>query len=70
MSPPSPSSFAKRWLEGKYGFQHAEITVHVTQGAVSLSGMFHDSGDVLSLQHQVAEIDGVIRLEILARFAV
>jgi osmotically-inducible protein OsmY len=57
-------------LKGHPRFQHAEITVHVTQGAVSLSGMFHDPGDVLSLQHQVAEIDGVIRLEILARFAV
>jgi osmotically-inducible protein OsmY len=50
-------------------FQNAEITVHVTQGAVSLSGTFHEPGDVLFLKHQVAEIDGVIRLEILARFA-
>jgi len=56
-------------IKGHPRFQHAEITVHVTQGAVSLSGTFHDPGDVLSLKYQVAEIDGVIRLEILARFA-
>ena len=49
-------------------FQHAEITVDVTEGAVNLSGTFHDSGDVLALKHQVAEIEGVIRLEIMARF--
>lgn len=56
-------------IKGQPRFQHAEITVDVTQGAVSLSGTFHDPGDVLSLKHQVAEIEGVIRLEILARFA-
>lgn len=39
-------------------FQNAEITVRVTQGSVSLGGTFHDPGDVLSLQHQVAEIAG------------
>jgi osmotically-inducible protein OsmY len=56
-------------MKDQQRFQNAEITVHVTQGAVSLSGTFHDPGDVLSLHHQVAEIDGVIRLEILARVA-
>ena len=49
-------------------FQHAEITVDVTEGAVSLSGTFHDPDDALFLKHQVAEIEGVIRLEIMARF--
>jgi len=57
-------------IKGHPRFQHAEITVEVTQGAVSLSGTFHDPGDVLSLKHQVTEIAGVIRLEILALFAV
>src|SRR5215470_7676726 len=49
-------------------FKNAEITVDVTEGAVSLSGTFYDYSDVLFLQHQVAEIEGVIRLEIMARF--
>jgi len=49
-------------------FHNAEITVDVTEDAVSLRGTFYDPGDVLSLKHQVAEIEGVIRLEILARF--
>src|SRR5919197_1929513 len=49
-------------------FQNAEITVDVTQGAVSLSGTFHDPSDFLFLKHQVEEIEGVIRLEIMARF--
>src|SRR5262245_43533723 len=55
-------------IKGHQRFQHAEITVGVTQGAVSLSGTFHDPGDLMFLQHQVAEIEGVIRLEIMARF--
>ena len=55
-------------IKGHPRFQHAEITVDVTQGAVCLSGTFHDPGDVLALKHQVAEIEGVIRLEIMARF--
>jgi osmotically-inducible protein OsmY len=49
-------------------FQNTDITVDVTQGAVSLSGTFHDPGDFLFLQYQVAEIEGVIRLEISALF--
>ena len=56
-------------INGHPLFQNAEITVDVTQGAVRLSGTCHDPGDVLFLKHQVAEIEGVIRLEILARFA-
>jgi len=49
-------------------FQNVEITVDVTKGAVSLSGTFYDPGDLLFLKRQVAEIEGVIRLEIMARF--
>jgi osmotically-inducible protein OsmY len=49
-------------------FQNAELTIDVREGAVSLSGTFYDPGDVLFLKHQVAEIEGVIRLEIMARF--
>ena len=49
-------------------FRNTEIAVDVTEGAVSLSGTFYDPSDLLFLQHQVAEIEGVIRLEIVARF--
>jgi len=56
-------------IKGHQRFQNAEITVDVTEGAVSLSGTFHDPDDVLFLKHQVAEIEGVIRLEIMTRFA-
>jgi osmotically-inducible protein OsmY len=49
-------------------FQNAELTIEVREGTVSLSGTFYDPGDVLFLKHQVAEIEGVIRLEIMARF--
>jgi osmotically-inducible protein OsmY len=47
--------------------RNTEIAVDVTEGAVSLSGTFYDPSDLLFLQHQVAEIEGVIRLEIRAR---
>jgi osmotically-inducible protein OsmY len=56
-------------IKGHQRFQNAEITVDVTEGAVSLSGMFHNPDDVLFLKHQVAEIEGVIQLEIMTRFA-
>jgi osmotically-inducible protein OsmY len=49
-------------------FQNTELTIDVREGTVSLSGMFYDPGDVLFLKHQVAEIEGVIYLEIMARF--
>ena len=55
-------------LKGHKRFQNAEITVDVAEGAVSLSGTFYDPGDFLFLKRQVAEIEGVIRLEIMARF--
>jgi osmotically-inducible protein OsmY len=49
-------------------FQNAELTIDVREGTVSLSGMFYDPGDVQFLKHQVAEIEGVTHLEIMARF--
>jgi osmotically-inducible protein OsmY len=55
-------------IKGHQRFQNAEITVDVSEGAVSLSGTFDDPGDFLLLKRQVAEIEGVIRLEIIARF--
>jgi osmotically-inducible protein OsmY len=55
-------------IKGHRRFQNAAITVEVTQGAVSLGGTFYDPDDLLFLKHQVAEIEGVIRLEIIARF--
>jgi osmotically-inducible protein OsmY len=55
-------------VTGHQRFQNAGIIVDVMEGAVSLSGMFHDPGDFLFLQYQVAEIEGVIHLEITARF--
>src|SRR5262245_47280535 len=55
-------------IAGHQRFPNAEVTVDVTQGAVSLSGVFHDPGDVLLLTHQVAEIEGIVGLEVMARF--
>jgi osmotically-inducible protein OsmY len=55
-------------IKGHQRFQNTEITVDVMEGAVSLSGTFHDPSDLLFLQRQVAEIEGVIRLEIMAQF--
>jgi osmotically-inducible protein OsmY len=55
-------------IKGHQRFHNAEITVEVTEGAVSLSGTFSDPGDLLFLKHLVAQIEGVIRLEIMARF--
>jgi osmotically-inducible protein OsmY len=55
-------------IKGHQRFQNSGITVDVTQGAVSLRGMFYAPDDFLFLQHQVAEIEGVIHLEISALF--
>jgi len=55
-------------IKGHQRFHNAEITVDVTEGAVSLSGTFHDPSDLRFLKHHVAEIEGVIHLEIMARF--
>jgi osmotically-inducible protein OsmY len=62
------AGYIRTLINGHQRFQNVEITVEVTEGAVSLSGMFYDPGDFLFLKHQVAEIEGVIRLEIRARF--
>ena len=48
--------------------RHHHEGIGKTEGAVNLSGTFHHPGDVLALKHQVAEIEGVIRLEIMAQF--
>jgi hypothetical protein len=56
-------------ITGQQRFQHVETTVDVREGAVSLCGTFSDSGAVLALKHQVAETEGVIRLESMAWFA-
>ncbi len=44
--------------------QGAGISVTVTKGNVRLQGTFHDPGDVLFLKHRVAELAGVIHIEI------
>ena len=62
------AGYIRTLIKGYQRFQNAEITVDVTEGAVSLSGTFYDPGDCLFLKRQVAEIEGVIRLEIMARF--
>jgi osmotically-inducible protein OsmY len=55
-------------IVGHQRFHNAEITVDVTEGAVSLSGVFSDPGDVLWLTHRVAEIEGVVAIEVMAWF--
>jgi osmotically-inducible protein OsmY len=50
--------------------QGAGIRVTVTKGHVRLHGTFHNPGDVLFLKHRVAEIAGVIHIEIEVRFVV
>ena len=50
--------------------QEAEISVTVTKGHVHLHGTFHDPADVLSLKHRVAELAGVIHIEIVVRFVI
>ncbi len=50
--------------------QEAGISVTVTKGHVRLHGTFHDPGDVLFLKHRVAELAGVIHIEIEVRFVV
>jgi osmotically-inducible protein OsmY len=62
------AAYIRMLIAGHQRFQNAEVTVDVTQGAVSLSGVFYDPGDVLLLTYQVAEIEGVIELEIKVRF--
>jgi osmotically-inducible protein OsmY len=50
--------------------QEAGISVTVTKGHVHLYGTFHVPGDVLFLKHRVAELAGVIHIEIEVRFVV
>jgi osmotically-inducible protein OsmY len=62
------AGYIRTLIKGHQRFQNIEITVDVTAGAVSLSGTFYAPGDILFLKRQVAEIEGGIRLEIMARF--
>ena len=48
----------------------AQLTVTVKGGAVVLQGAFEHPRDVLFLKHKVAGIEGVIAIEIQARFNV
>ncbi len=48
----------------------AQLTVLVKDGAVALQGTFEHPRDVLFLKHKVAEIEGVISVEIQASFNV
>ncbi len=50
--------------------QEVEFSVMVTKGRVHLHGTFHDPADVLFLKHRVAELAGVIHIEIDVRFVV
>jgi osmotically-inducible protein OsmY len=51
-------------------FQASVIRVSVTNGHVTVRGTFHDASDVLFLKHRIAEITGVIRIEIEVQYAV
>ena len=55
-------------LDASSRFHGAGIHVEVKGGIVRLTGTFHDPGDVLMLKHLVAEVEGVVELEITARF--
>ncbi|MEE9145813.1 MAG: BON domain-containing protein [Candidatus Tectomicrobia bacterium] len=50
--------------------QEAGISVTVTKGHVHLHGTFRNPGDVLFLKHRVAEIAGVIHIEIEVQLVV
>jgi len=50
---------------------HGAVTrIDVRRGSVRLAGTFHDPADVFFLTHRVAEVDGVVDLQIAAGFPV
>ena len=49
-------------------FHGAGIRVEVSGGFVRLAGTFHDPADVLFLKHLVADVEGVVDMEITVRF--
>jgi hypothetical protein len=49
-------------------FQGSGISADVDEGAVRVRGLFHDASDVLFFKRQLAEIEGVVRIEIIATF--
>ena len=51
-------------------FHGAQIKVEVKDGSVSLDGTFHHPRDVIFLKHRVAEIEGVISVQIEIAFRV
>ncbi|ETW97982.1 MAG: hypothetical protein ETSY1_20540 [Candidatus Entotheonella factor] len=57
-------------LKHKYPrFQASVIQVTVNKGHISVNGTFHDASDVLFLKHRIAEIEGVIQIEIEVQYA-
>lgn len=48
-------------------FHASEIAVQVKEGHVRLSATFREPGDVLVLKHRVADIEGVVAIEVDAR---
>lgn len=48
-------------------FHGVDIAVQVKEGHVRLSATFREPGDVLVLKHRVAQIEGVVAIEIDAR---
>ncbi len=51
-------------------FHDAQIKVKVKEGSVSLDGTFHYPRDAIFLKHRVAEIEGVISVQIEIAFRV
>ncbi len=51
-------------------FQGAVIRTVVNNGHVSVNGTFQDASDVLFFKHRIAEIEGVIRIEIEVKYTV
>ena len=50
-------------------FQASVLQVTVNKGHVSVNGTFHDASDVLFLKHRIAEIEGVIQIDIEVQYA-
>lgn len=51
-------------------FQHSGLNIEVEKGSVSISGIFEHPRDVLFIKHRVAEIEGVIAVNLQVNFRI
>lgn len=59
-----------RIIQDQPRFRGSGINVAVANGHVRLAGLFDEPSDVLFLKHKVAELEGVVGIEIEPRFKV